>query len=111
SVAHQTYSNIEHIVVEDGGCTQESVMAEIQAHSPYPIKFMGLEKLGRSPVGNAGLAAAQGRWCVFLDDDDLLFAEHIEVLAHELLKDSELAAAYTPAWEVLTDLSQTHPGS
>lgn len=111
SVAHQTYPNIEHIIVEDGGTTQQSVVAEIEALTNYPIKFIGLEKVGRSAVGNAGLAAATGRWCLFLDDDDLLFAEHIEVLVNAIRQEPNVVGAYTPAWEVLTDPSQLNDGS
>src|SRR6202007_402417 len=31
-------------------------------------------------AGNLALAAAQGEWINFLDDDDLFFADHVEVL-------------------------------
>jgi GT2 family glycosyltransferase len=103
SVAHQTYSNIEHIVIEDGGETMRDVVANINSVTGKSITFIQLDKLGRSAAGNAGLEAAKGRWCVFLDDDDLLFAEHIEILVDTLTKNPEIVAAYSLAWDVETD--------
>jgi hypothetical protein len=40
---------------------------------------------------------------VFLDDDDLLFADHVEVLVQAITKDPRAAAAYALSWEVITD--------
>ncbi len=106
SVAHQTWPNIEHIVVEDGGSSMRGLCEEISASTGHSIIFLANEKLGRSSAGNAGLAAASGRWCLFLDDDDLLFCEHLEVLATQLLATPDAVASYSLAWEVVTDLSQ-----
>jgi GT2 family glycosyltransferase len=111
SVAHQTWSNLEHIVVEDGGDTMRGLTQEIALATGRTVRFVANGKHGRSSAGNAGLAAARGRWCVFLDDDDLLFAEHVEVLATALLAEPDAVASYSPAWEVVTDtegLGQGH---
>jgi glycosyltransferase involved in cell wall biosynthesis len=74
------------------------------------IRFIALPKHGRSATGNAGLAAATGRWCLFLDDDDLLFADHIETLVNALLEQPDVVAAYSPAWEIVTDSSKFQQG-
>ncbi|MFE8643478.1 glycosyltransferase [Sphingomonas sp. NCPPB 2930] len=103
SVAHQTYPRIELIVVQDGGDSLGAVVREVAAVTGMDCRFIATPKEGRSATGNAGLAAARGRWCLFLDDDDLVFADHVEVLAHALLQQPETVAAYSPAWEVETD--------
>lgn len=110
SVAHQTYPNIEHLIVEDGGDTTRGTVDNIRAVTGHDITFIAVEKLGRSAAGNAGLAAAKGRWCLFLDDDDLLFADHIEVLVNALVEHSEAVAAYSPAWEIPTNVEQLENG-
>ncbi|MDE2430639.1 MAG: glycosyltransferase, partial [Burkholderiales bacterium] len=110
SVARQTYPNIEHIIVEDGGETMQPLVAAMAEDVPSPLRFFGLPKCGRSATGNHGLKQANGRWCVFLDDDDLLFADHVEVLVNALLTQPHAKAAYTLAWEVLTDSSQLAQG-
>jgi GT2 family glycosyltransferase len=110
SVAHQTYPNIEHIIVEDGGETMRTVVAEIDKATGKSSQFIKLDKLGRSATGNAGLLASKGRWCLFLDDDDLLFSDHIEILVNTLLEKTNIVAAYSLAWEVLTQASDLDNG-
>nr|WP_315482073.1 glycosyltransferase [uncultured Undibacterium sp.] len=111
SVARQTYSNIEHIIVEDGGDSMQMLIDEMQPALPRTVRYFGLAKCGRSATGNHGLRQANGRWCLFLDDDDLLFADHVEVLVNTMLTETQSRAAYTLAWEVPTDSSQLAQGS
>jgi len=107
SVAHQTYPNIEHIVVEDGGAQTRELVQSLAQTTGRQIRHIGLGKVGRSPAGNVGLAAAAGRWCLFLDDDDLLFSDHVEVLAEKLRSDPNAVAAYSLAWQVPTETNRT----
>jgi GT2 family glycosyltransferase len=107
SVFNQTYSSIELVVVEDGGKTQAEVVAALKKHAPatLDIQFVPIEKLGRSAAGNAGLATARGHFVMFLDDDDLLFADHVETLIGALRNEPEAAAAYSLSMEVHTDIA------
>ncbi|MBK7953302.1 MAG: glycosyltransferase [Candidatus Accumulibacter sp.] len=106
SVAHQTYPRIEHIIVEDGGESQRTMAETMSSVTHRDIVFIGLTKVGPSTAGNAGLSAANGRWCLFLDDDDLLFADHVELLVDALLRNPSAAAAYSLAWQVVTDAAK-----
>ena len=115
SVWHQSYPHVELIVVEDGGNHQQAVAEQMAAYAPegHSLRYFSQPKVGRSATGNAGLAAAQGQWLLFLDDDDLLFADHIETLVQQLLKeksalggeDSAPTAAYALAVEVHTAMA------
>jgi LmbE family N-acetylglucosaminyl deacetylase/GT2 family glycosyltransferase len=95
SVVAQTYPNIEVVVVNATG----------QPHSPliYPRHRLAMrlcgpdgentttragQPLGRSDAANLGLDCAQGSLAMFLDDDDLLDAVHLENLVGALLPDS-----------------------
>jgi glycosyltransferase involved in cell wall biosynthesis len=111
SVAHQTYPNVEHIVVEDGGDTMRAAINNVEQATGSLVRFIGLEKCGRAVAANAGLAAARGRWCLFLDDDDLLFADHLDVLTSALLAEPSAVAAYSLAWEVATDKAKSADGT
>ena len=42
---------------------------------------------------------------MFLDDDDLLYADHCDVLVNCLIRESSISAAYALAFEVPTDIS------
>jgi len=100
SILNQTYKNIEIIVVEDGGKTMESIVSKMA--SSLNIKFFGLDKVERSATGNYGLSQSTGEYCIFLDDDDLFFADHIEVLVESLQKNPNASASYSLAFQVST---------
>lgn len=79
SVAAQSSRDLELVVVNDGG---ESVREVVDALQP-PLRrtLVDLQPgRGRSAAANAGIAAARGRWLLFLDDDDLLFPDAVERL-------------------------------
>ena len=110
SVVNQTYPNIEHIVVEDGGNTHEALCRHaIQTLNPR-LKYLNMAKVGRCVAGNSALEAAKGRYCLFLDDDDLLFADHVEVLCAALIKEPSAVGAYSPAMEIHTDIVDKETG-
>ncbi len=111
SVMNQTYAHIEHIVVEDGGDSMQTLVDEIHqrySNSFYRLNYYPLEKIGRSRAGNRGLEMATGQWLMFLDDDDLIMPDHVQVLLAELLADSQLDASYSLAWDVQTQVCGQH---
>ena len=110
SVANQTYPNIEHIIVEDGGNTHEALCQHATQTINPRLKYLSLSKVGRCVAGNCALEAAKGRYCLFLDDDDLLFADHIEVLCMALFKEPTAVGAYSPAMEIYTDVVDKETG-
>ena len=103
SVKNQTYKNIELIVVEDGGDTLETLVREQTMPAGKQISYFHCPKVGRSVTGNYGLSKARGEFLMFLDDDDLLFADHVEVLLDVLLKDGDIVASYALSMEVGTN--------
>ena len=65
--------------------------------------------MGRCVAGNLALAAASGDLVCFLDDDDLFYADHIEVLSSEWMKNPELGAVYGLAFQVKTEIESHEP--
>ena len=59
------------------------------------LENQGGAALGRSAAANLGLAGSQGSLALFLDDDDLIDADHIARLASFLAAHPDAAAAYT----------------
>jgi GT2 family glycosyltransferase len=103
SVLHQTWPNVEIVVVEDGGTSQQALVEEMATLYPLrKIRYQGLAKLGRCLVGNEGLALASGEYMMFLDDDDLIFCDHIETCVSELEVDESLGGVYALPWDVET---------
>jgi len=106
SIQNQTYSNIEVIVVEDGTTDAETYIKNID---DLTIKYKSIEKSGRCKAGNIALSMTTGDYIGFLDDDDLFFSDHIEVLIDELTTNDDIAAAYTSAFEVETEERSKNP--
>ncbi len=109
SIKNQTYCNIELIVVEDGTNDAKEFVESVQSENIKEIKYVAMPKAGRCVGGNVGLQNATGNYIVFLDDDDLFFADHIEVLVSELEKHEEFAAVYTSAFQVSTKVISKNP--
>jgi GT2 family glycosyltransferase len=100
TVANQTYRNLEHVIVLDGITAVPESVQRFADSLPHPVKFVTLPKVGRSAAGNIGVTSSSGSLLMFLDDDDLLFADHVEVLTQALRTVPRAAAAYSRAFEV-----------
>jgi hypothetical protein len=98
--AAQTYPNVEVVVVEDGPATSRAVIDAIAPRLAVRFHATG-ERVGRARAGNLALAQARGEWLNFLDDDDVLFADHVEVLV-EAARRAGAKGAYGFAWETHT---------
>lgn len=107
SLRSQTYPNIEIVVVEDGENVSETMLRE--EFGDLNIVYMATgEKAGRSKAGNLAMSAATGKYLNFLDDDDLFYADHVEVLVTNLLK-TENRAAYSFAFETPVEVRSKEP--
>ncbi len=102
TVANQTWRPIEAVVVEDGSHEGEAVCKEFE--SIIPVRYHRVSPgRGRSVAGNLALSLAKGEWMCFLDDDDVLFADHIEVLV-EAARAEGVAGAYGLSWRTHTEI-------
>jgi len=108
SCANQTHPNLEVVVVEDGPGRSRAVVEEFRGRLDIRYRATG-NRVGRARAGNAALAEATGEWLNFLDDDDVLFADHVEVLVETALRQGT-AGAYALAWETYTVQDERHPG-
>lgn len=93
SVRNQTYKRIETVVVEDGVNSSENMV--LNEFSDMNMKYYCPgTKVGRSCIGNLGLEKATGKYLNFLDDDDILFKEHVQCLVNVLEK-TQYRVAYS----------------
>ena len=97
SIANQTYRPIEVVVAEDGSKEGEAVCGEFMgdlrvAYVRAPVGS------GRSRTANLGVTTTQGEYVCFLDDDDVLYADHVETLV-STIQATRLRVAYALAIE------------
>jgi glycosyltransferase involved in cell wall biosynthesis len=104
SCAHQTYENLEVVVIEDGPERSREVVDAFRDRLDIRYRATG-ERMGRARAGNVALESATGEWLNFLDDDDVLFADHVEVLVDGALA-TKAAGAYALAWETHTEVDR-----
>ncbi len=98
SVRNQTYSNIEVVIIEDGPDVSRSLV-ENEFKDLNTVYYATGDKVGRCIVGNIAMDKANGEFMNFLDDDDILFSDHIEVLCYQLVNNPDKKAAYAHAFE------------
>ena len=103
TVAQQTWPNVEVVVIEDGPQTSQAIVDEFRRRLVVRYRATG-KKGGRARAGNLALAEARGEWLNFLDDDDLFFADHVEVLM-DAVEGARTKGAYALAWETLTAIN------
>lgn len=79
SVANQTFTDWEAICVNDGspdGCA--GILEEYSAKDPR-FKIINKENGGLSDARNAGMQEVQGKYIIFLDSDDLIHPQTLEI--------------------------------
>ncbi len=72
SIIHQTYTNLEIILVDDGSPDNCPKMCDEWAKKDERIKVIHKKNGGLSDARNAGLAIATGEYISFIDSDDFL---------------------------------------
>jgi glycosyltransferase involved in cell wall biosynthesis len=72
SVTHQTYENLEIIIVNDGSTDSSPVIFETYARIDNRIKVVNQPNRGLCAARNVGLDIASGLYIMHLDNDDYL---------------------------------------
>ena len=79
SIMSQSYANIEIVVINDGGYDVKGLIQNVIGNTSFT--YIRHETCrGRAAAANSGLAAACGQYINFLDDDDILYPEHLDTL-------------------------------
>ena len=107
SVINQSYGNIEHLVVEDRTDFARDLVEQVAEAYGREVRYLKSDGNGRSAAGNYGLSQANGEFLMLLDNDDLLFCDHVELLLLKQMAKPELVAAYSLAWEVQTRFDES----
>ena len=91
SIVSQTYSNLEIILVDDGsldGCPQK---CDEWARKDRRIRVIHKPNGGLSSARNAGLDIAKGDYIAFVDSDDYIIPDYVEVMYNRLCDDYTLS--------------------
>lgn len=95
SALSQTWGSIEIIVVDDG--SKDATLAISKRYEKKGVKVITQEQnRGQTVALNLCLAEAQGDYIQYLDADDILEPQKIEVQVNRLLKESKKTLAIAP---------------
>lgn len=94
SLRGQTSSDWEAVIVDDGSTDATAAIAASAAADDSRIRLLSEPHRGASAARNAGIRAARGDWLLFLDADDWLAPEHLELMTGVLASDPRLDAVH-----------------
>lgn len=80
SVRQQVYPNLEIILVDDGSTDMSGKFCDVFAKKDSRVKVIHQSNQGLSAARNAGLKLATGKWITFVDSDDTVRPDMIDLL-------------------------------
>lgn len=80
SLCGQTYENIEVLLIDDGSSDESLVKCQEWAKKDGRVKVYHQENAGASAARNKGIELATGKYLMFVDGDDWIEADTLEIL-------------------------------
>ncbi len=107
SVIHQTYKNLEIILINDGSTDSCPQISEEYAVKDVRIKVIHKKNGGLSDARNAGLKIASGDFISFVDSDDLLSLDFCQKLLNTIIEThADIAECEFYPFETETELEE-----
>lgn len=114
SVLNQTFEDWEAICVNDGSTDNSAAILEEYGHKDSRFKIFSQSNGGLSAARNTGLKAAAGDYVLFLDSDDWLEGNALEIVSKSLADEDMLCFSGRRFFEKESryhEADQLHPRS
>lgn len=108
SIITQTYENLEIILVDDGTPDNSGVICDEYAKKDKRITVIHKTNGGLSSARNAGLDIATGDYIMFVDSDDFLVDNAVELLVRDSQKYDADFVQYFMVHTTSADYSRQH---
>lgn len=86
SILCQTYGNFRAVMVDDGSEDRSSVIARSYAARDSRFEYYRKENGGLSDARNFGISKISSEYVLFIDGDDFIEADALEIIDRELCK-------------------------
>lgn len=90
SIYHQTYTNIEVILVNDGSTDASRDICERFCQKDSRFKLINQENQGLSEARNVGVRASIGEYIFFVDSADVVKVDILEILLSYMVEDVDI---------------------
>lgn len=87
SIVNQTYKNLEIILVDDGSSDSCPQMCDVWSEKDSRIQVIHKENGGLSSARNAGMKIMTGKYVCFIDSDDFIELNMLEIMHNAIIKD------------------------
>lgn len=95
SILNQTYKNLEIILINDGSTDNSGRICKYFLEKDDRIKYIEQKNQGLSAARNHGIHESKGKYYIFIDSDDYINVNYIDVLYTTLIKtNSDIAMCY-----------------
>lgn len=110
SILNQTFSDWELILVNDGSKDGSGSICDRYAQEDPRVKVIHQENQGQAAARNHGIAQAGGEWLCFVDSDDMIHPQMLELLYHAVVqgKADMSMCGYVEAETIPVDFFQTY---
>lgn len=86
SVMHQTYKNLEILLIDDGSTDLSGTICEKYATIDDRVRVIHQKNQGLSAARNKGIIESKGEYITFVDSDDYISCDMIEYLLFLILR-------------------------
>lgn len=86
SILYQSFKDFELLLVDDGSPDRSGEICEEYAKSDSRIKVLHKNNGGLASARNFGLDSASGNYVIFVDSDDILADNALEILHNEIIE-------------------------
>ena len=90
SIRNQTYTNIEVILVNDGSTDGSREICESYCEKDIRFRLINQENQGQSVARNRGFKESIGQYIMFVDSDDVVNTDVLEVLLPYMKTDVDI---------------------
>ena len=92
SILSQTFPDLELILVDDGSTEKSGIICDQYAMKDRRVRVIHQHNRGQAMARNAAVKCAQGEYICFVDADDMIHPQLLEILASAVKGKKEIAA-------------------